>query len=313
MSFSGDVKRELVEILPSSRHCQIAELAALIRFLGDGTDQEDRSAALSIRTDREDTANLVFTLMRKAFNMDLVLSPKERGKRGRDLYGLSASPGEGRIGDVRKALGHSSLLRLPCCRQAFLRGAFLGAGSVSDPEKSYHLEIVCPEEESAELVRDTMRGIGLDARIVLRKKNHVVYLKEGDQIVSLLGAMGGSISFLNLESVRVLKEMRGSVNRIVNCETANLNKTIVSAVRQIEDIRFIRDNGGFGDLPESLREMAEIRLQYPDAPLTELGTYLDPVLGKSGVNHRLRKLSSIAQKRRGELRRERECAEEDDV
>jgi hypothetical protein len=139
-----------------------------------------------------------------------------------------------------------------------------------------------------------MTGFETDAKIVERKERYVVYLKEGSQIVDMLNVMEAYVSLMNLENVRILKEMRNSVNRKVNCETANISKTVNAAVKQIEDITKIRDTIGLDELPPHLKEMALLRLEYPDAPLKELGNYLDPPVGKSGVNHRLRRLSEIA-------------------
>ena len=295
MSFSSEVKQELLGIIPSARHCQIAEIAAFVRFLGGKNLEEDLPGdTLELRTDSEDTASLLFTLFKRAYNIDMVASrepKKARGKGGGILLAVPAGEG-GR--SVRKSVSHRSVLQMECCKKTFLRGAFIAAGSISSPEKSYHLEFVCREKEDADLLLDVLLRLGFGAKAVLRKGDYVVYLKEGDQITDLLGVMGGSHSFLSIESVRVMKDMRSRVNRRVNCETANLGKTIASAVRQIEDITYIRDHGGFAELPPALQEMAEARLQYPDASLLELGSFLDPPIGKSGVNHRLRKLSGIA-------------------
>ena len=189
---------------------------------------------------------------------------------------------------------HSLILQKDCCRRAFLRGAFLSSGSISDPNKGYHFELVFPAEEKAELLRRVLIGFHMDARIVMRKKSYVVYVKEGAQIVDLLGLMGAHRAVMELENIRILKEMRNSVNRKVNCETANINKTVNAAVRSMEDIRYIQRTIGFESLGDNLAEMAELRLQYPEATLKELGMMLDPQVGKSGVNHRLRKLSMIA-------------------
>jgi hypothetical protein len=186
------------------------------------------------------------------------------------------------------------LVQNTCCKKAFLRGAFLVGGSISDPAKSYHFEIVCTSREQAEQLRNILIDFETDAKIVERKGHFVVYLKEGSQIVDTLGSMGAFVSLMNLENVRILKEMRNSVNRKVNCETANISKTVNAAVKQVEDIERIRDTIGFDTLPPTLREIAQVRLEYPEAPLKELGTYLDPPVGKSGVNHRLRRLSEIA-------------------
>ena len=166
--------------------------------------------------------------------------------------------------------------------------------SVSDPRKSYHLEFVCDEKAQAVQLREVLSEFQIEARIIGRKKYQGVYLKEGAGIVDLLNVMGAHVSLMELENMRILKEMRNSINRRVNCETANISKTVTAAGRQIEDILLIRDRYGFENLPDNLRQMAEVRLEYPDAALKELGGYLEPVVGKSGVNHRLRRLSEIA-------------------
>ena len=192
------------------------------------------------------------------------------------------------------------IIQHSCCKRAFIRGAFLAAGSISNPEKSYHIEIVCAAEKKAEQLRTIINSFGLDAKVIVRKKSYVVYLKEGSQIVDLLNVMEAPVALMEMENIRILKEMRNTVNRKVNCETANINKTVSAAVKQAEDIRYIRDTIGFGELPEGLLEIAELRLEYPNATLKELGDLLSTPLGKSGVNHRLRKLSEIAEQLKGE-------------
>ena len=185
-----------------------------------------------------------------------------------------------------------------CCKRAFIRGAFLASGSMSDPEKSYHFEIVCATREKAEQIQKIMKCFELDGKIVLRKKSFVVYLKEGSQIVDLLNVMEAYVSLMEFENVRILKDMRNTVNRKVNCETANINKTVSAAVKQIDDIRYIQETKGLDKLPEGLKDMALTRLTYPEASLKELGSLLTPPVGKSGVNHRLRKLSEMAEELR---------------
>jgi hypothetical protein len=150
--------------------------------------------------------------------------------------------------------------------------------------------------EQAVQLQELMASFEVEPKIVERKERYVVYLKEGSQIVDMLNVMEAYVSLMNLENVRILKEMRNSVNRKVNCETANINKTVNAAVKQLEDIRRIRDTIGFEHLPYQLAQIAQVRLDYPDATLKELGTYLDPPVGKSGVNHRLRKLAAVAEK-----------------
>jgi hypothetical protein len=289
MSFSSEVKEELAGVMPQARHCRIAEIAGVIDLLGDRESGDE----LVIWTENERLARKYFTLLKKAFNIekDLRISEEKRGRRNKIRVVLSEPE---KVNDIRKAASHPMLLSMECCRRSYLRGAFLAAGSISAPEKYYHLEIVCQDRDTADHIQTVMRNLGFDAKIAGRKNAYVVYLKEGEQIVQILGEMGAGHALMNLENVRILRDMRGRINRRVNCETANLGKSVVTGVRQTEDIQYIRDHAGLGSLPRQLREMAEVRLAYPDAPLKDLGEYLEPKIGKSGVNHRLKKLSRIA-------------------
>lgn len=183
-----------------------------------------------------------------------------------------------------------------------IREAFLQSGSISDPEKFYHLEIVFPAYEEAQQIQHMMESFLLDGKIAMRKGHYVVYLKEAGQIADMLRVMEAPLALMEFENIRIVKEMRNSINRQVNCEAANLGKTISAAVKQMEDINFICSKVGLENIPESLAEAARKRLQYPEATLKELGELMDPPLGKSGVNHRLKKLSELAE----ELRSHRE-------
>lgn len=294
MSFSSEVKEELAGIVSPSPHCQIAEIKALAELGKRRADAGETGGVIAV-CDSGSVARKLFTLLNSAYNINVIV--QRTGHRDGAGYALTA-PDER---DARRIRGsfEGFKVRMSCCRKAFLRGAFLASGSLNAPDKAYHFEIVCRTEREAAEVAEVMTAMGLDARTIQRKRDHVVYLKEGEQIVTALGAMGAAISLLNVESVRVLREMRGSVNRRVNCETANLRKTVESAVRQTEDIKYITDSVGLGYLDPPLRKMAEIRMKYPDMPLQELGQKLDPPLGKSGVNHRLRKISAIASELRG--------------
>ena len=180
-------------------------------------------------------------------------------------------------------------------RRAFLREWFVSAGSISDPMKSYHFEIVCKEQAQAEVLKGLLNGYELDAKIADRKGSYVVYLKEGDQISDALALMGARGAVMTFQNARVRRDVRGSINRRVNCETANIKKTVSAAVSQIEDIRLIEEKRGLSSLPKNLREIAELRLEYPDTSLADLGGLLDPPVGKSGVNHRLRRIGDIAE------------------
>ena len=297
MSFSGNVKEELAGHVSPARHCQLAELAALLLF-GGGACEGGRHLCLD--TENEAVARKCFTLLKKTFNIETVM----RGKRRlipddeterrviQALYLAGRGNGEIETTDPVNPL----LVRSSCCARAYLRGVFFSVGSMSDPGKSYHLEFVCDEKAQALQLQKMLSEFQIEARIIGRKKYHVVYLKEGAGIVDLLNVMGAHVSLMELENMRILKEMRNSINRRVNCETANISKTVTAAGRQIEDILLIRDRYGFENLPDNLRQMAEVRLEYPDAALKELGGYLEPIVGKSGVNHRLRRLSEIAGK-----------------
>ena len=278
MSFSAEVKEELQKQVGKSRHCQIAELAAMIAFDGIGIENH--------------------LLNEKYQALVGELFPGEKDVAEWRILELVKMGDEKQQKPEINSTVNGLLLQQVCCRRAFLRGAFLAGGSISDPNKSYHFEIVCKTLEQAEQLRDIINSFAMEAKIVERKKHQVVYLKEGAQIVDMLNIMEAHVALMNLENVRILKEMRNSVNRQVNCETANINKTVNAAVKQIEDIKFIQEKGRLQELPDNLYEMAQVRLEHPEAPLKELGAYLNPPVGKSGVNHRLRKISEIAENMR---------------
>jgi len=189
------------------------------------------------------------------------------------------------------------LVRKSCCKKAYLRGAFLAGGSVNNPEgSSYHLEISSMYEEHCKALVDLANRFHLNARFIERKKGFILYIKEGEKIIEFLNIIGAHQALFKFEDVRIMRDMRNSVNRIVNCETANLNKTIGAAVRQIDNIKLLAKEVGLHNLPDKLREVAEVRLQHPDINLKEVGDLLKGQVSKSGVNHRLRKLDELAEK-----------------
>ena len=320
VSFSSKVKEELSRQLSPARHCRIAEIAAIISLCGKIQIDENDRYCIKISTENVAVARKYFTLLKKTFNIstDVMIRHNSYLKRNW-TYGVAVSEDE----DARKVLLAAKLLddrgeieenlsvvknlviQNPCCRRAFIRGAFLAAGSISDPERFYHFEIVCATRDKAKQLQDIIATFGLEARIVARKKYFVVYIKEGDQIADILSVMEASVALMELENIRILKEMRGSVNRQVNCETANINKTVSAAVKQTRDIIFIKETIGFDSLPKNLAEIARARLERPEATLKELGESLEPPVGKSGVNHRLRKLSIMAEDLRESGRFER--------
>lgn len=291
MSFSGKIKEELAQHYAKARHCNLAELSALVHMSGSFEKDGYGRCILKLHTENDGVARKCFTLLGKTFNISADIAIRRNTAKGSCSYYIRAK------GEELLAV-ENVIVQAVCCKRAYIRGAFIASGSMSDPDKSYHFEIVCGTLKQAEYLRNMINSFEMDAKIVKRKKSYVVYLKEGSQIVDILNIMEAHVALLELENVRIMKEMRNTVNRKVNCETANINKTVSASVRQMEDIIYIRDNIGFDKLPDGLKDVALTRLTYPDATLKELGGLLENPIGKSGVNHRLRKLSEIAEKLR---------------
>ena len=290
MSFSSEVKNELAKRISPARHCQIAELAAILHFCGQYGRDENGFYTIGFQTENEAVVRKGFTLLKKTYNIETGVTLSQQ-----EINGLQQ-----KVGNLEEPVSRM-LLKNSCCQRAFLRGAYLSVGSMSDPSKSYHLEFNCTDAAKAKQLQEVIGNFEIESKIILRKKYYVVYLKEGSGIVDLLNVCEAPVSLMNLENLRILKEMRNSVNRRVNCETANIAKTVNAATRQVEDIEYIRDHYGFQNLPPALRDMAEVRMENPDLPLKELGECFHPPIGKSGVNHRLRKLSDLAEKLRSGL------------
>lgn len=309
MSFSGQIKEELSRNFSTARHCQIAELAAMIQYGGSLTLKNDGSCLLQIQTENKNVARKCFTLWRKTFkiNADIIVRRSIRPKGGwiylvqtdhqmliqtcMDMLKISLiDMAEKEI----NCLTDARLIKNSCCKRAFLRGAYLMNGSMSDPNKSYHLELVCHAKSHADQLMDILLDFGLSSKYVLRKKNYVVYLKEGENISEFLSVIEAYQGMMEFENARIVKDMRGMVNRKVNCEIANINKTVSAAARQINDIKWIQAHGGLEQMPDQLVDMAYVRLEHPESSLEELGKLLSPPVGKSGVNHRLRKISEFA-------------------
>ncbi len=325
MSFSSEVKEELAKEMSARRHCQIAELAAIFalngNLVGEASINEEgeilapENLSLQIRTENVNLARKCFTLMKRIFQITTEIEIRQTaGSAKSHTYLIRIEDGKevrrmlmafrlvddaGHLLDIEEVV-HPTLILNDCCRRAFIRGCFLASGSMSDPEKSYHFEVVCDTMKQASQLMERIQEFSIDARIVERKHHYVVYVKEGTQIVDLLNLMGAHVSLMNMENVRILKDMRNQVNRRVNCETANLNKTVNAAIRQMEDISYLEAIGQLEQLPLPLQEMAQLRRTYPDASLKELGELTDPPLGRSGVNHRLKKLGEIAEKARNQ-------------
>ena len=278
MSFANKVKQELVGQMPNARHCRIAELAALVSFAGRLDD-----GILRLNTENQTACGRFSALVKKLFSFD---SEKTgRGETGQILETIKADNG---------LIPDRLILKQSCCKRAYLRGAFLACGSMTDPEKDYHLEFVT-DGDRALTIMDELLAFGIEAKSVKRKKNYVVYVKDSELIVDVLNVIEAHVALMDFENVRIYKDMRNSVNRRVNCETANIGKTITAAGRQIEDINYLLSIHGLELLSDDLKETAQLRLEYPDSSLAELGRMHARPIGRSGVNHRLARLSEMAQ------------------
>lgn len=310
MSFSQDTKQELTRIDPEKKCCQLAEIAGFLRMCGSISLMGGRMG-VRLTTDSPATARLFVRLLKSYFDAKVNLNVEEAAplKRGRE-YHLIITPEmnaemilrETGILGVKEGLNYiadgikSDLIRKKCCKKAYLRGVFLGGGTISAPQKGYHLELTCSSEYLAADVRKLIHSFGLNARISQRREQFVVYLKDSEQISDLLNILGAHGQLLAFENVKIVKEMRNKTNRIMNCESANLDKTVNAAGRQLACIRKIQSVTGLQSLPPKLLEAAQLRLAHPEATLAELAELAEPPLAKSGLNHRLKKIEEMAEK-----------------
>ena len=307
MSFSTDVKRELSGVAEGAVHCKIAEMAAIFFMCGNVSMTEEKITSLKLVTENVIVARRFYRLLKDATDIRPDLAVIPHGKNFKDRrYVIAVLKKEDaarlagllRITDANgfataESVPDDLLTMKTCCKRAYIRGAFLCGGSISDPVKNnYHFEIVSGSMKGAEKLKNMLGAFDIDAKIVGRKKAYVTYVKEAGQIVDILNVMGAGSALMEMENVRILKDVRNRVNRRFNCEMANINKTARTSARQIADIEYIKDTVGLDYLDDNLAEMA----------LKDLGEKLPVPIGKSGVNHRLNKLSKIAQ----ELRRSKE-------
>ena len=304
--FSRDMKEALSRVAVKHKHCRLAELHALIAGIGTLAVQEDGRPILLLQSENLPAVRRADFLLRSLGagpDCSVFLSGKGRAP----FYSLSLT--EESLPGLLKELGFmssrgvlreitvpapASMLKNECCRRAFLRGAFLADGYVSDPESAYHMEIVPAGEARAKELQSLLESLGVRSRITLRKGRHLVYIKESEAISDVLSLTGAFQSRLEWENARVYRSIQGQVNRQVNCETANLAKTSKAGSEQAEAIRRLQEARGLSVLPPHLKEIALLRMEHPELSLQELGELLDPPVGKSGVNHRLRKIMEYA-------------------
>ncbi|MBT9175783.1 MAG: Sporulation transcription regulator WhiA [Firmicutes bacterium] len=308
MTFTEAVKSELVRVIDEAACCRRAELVAIIRQHATLQLSRGGSLGLNIATQSPGVARLILRLVKEHQPEARVFIRRRSAFRKNRMY-LIFCP---HAAEVLMAVGlwdannqriHLTQLEpivesgqaMDCCLRAYLRGAFIISGTITDPNRvSYHLEMVTESEAQAEYLCAVMERCQLVPRTIRRKELLVVYLKEGEQIVDFLNLAGAHSSLLRVEEARVRKSMRNQVNRLVNAETANLNKTMQASWRQADVIRYIDKTIGITSLPEPLQEAAALRTRYPEASLEELSLYFTPPLSKSAVNHRLRKLEAVA-------------------
>lgn len=325
MDFYSLMKDELVRAMPERDCCRVAELSALL--LADGVIRTSEGhVSIVISETHAGVARKVVSLIRDlewpaAERPGVEVAVRNRKRKGAprgNLY-LVRIANHNEAVDLTCLLGlgparHDSdlvrgvephIVARRCCKRAYIRGVFLGAGYMTDPSKGYHLEIAIRGPEHAQFISDLLREFGIRAGIVPRRGRSVVYVKDGDDIVELLRVMQASSALLELENARILRSIRGDVNRLVNAENANLSKTVDASLGQIRDIELIDDVMGIRRLPPALTAAARLRLENPEASLTELGAMLSPPVSKSGVNHRMRRIARIADDIRLTRRRER--------
>ncbi|HBV22990.1 MAG TPA: DNA-binding protein WhiA [Jeotgalicoccus sp.] len=307
MSFASEMKNELTRI-EVDECCMKSELSALIKMNG-AVSYFDGQWVINVQTENAAIARRIFSLIKNVYRIEIDLLVRKKMKLKKNNVYICRIKKESKdvladldifSGGILTNTITDEIKNKECCRRSYLRGAFLAGGSVNNPETSaYHLEIGSLYEEHAQAITDLMNSYELNAKYIDRKRGYIIYLKEAEKIAEFLSLIGGYQALLKFEDIRIVRDMRNSVNRLVNCETANLNKTINASMRQVENIKFIDAEIGIDELPERLREVARIRVEHQDMTLKEIGEAVSTgAISKSGINHRLRKLDEIADKLR---------------
>ena len=303
MSYSSDAKEDVCRLEPDSVCCLLAELSGIISAAGSVIYRGGGDKRLSIETENIAVARRAFRLLRDVFDVQPELMTLLRARLGgRSAYRVEVGGGEasfvlegcGIAFGQRRGVPRDVTVR-KCCRMAFLRGAFLANGSVTDPEKEYHLEFAMSDEAFAQAIAKLIARFDLNAHVIRRRQLTIVYLKGQSEITDMLSILGAQSARFAMEDAYIRKELRNNANRAVNCDSANVQRSVAAASRQTQAIERLLAAKGESSLPPALLETAKLRLRYPEVPLEELGTMLDPPLGKSGVNHRLRRLERMAQ------------------
>lgn len=308
MSFAGQVKQELMHVQPEKSCCQLSELSALTQCLASLVLRGGGRMSVVYQVESVALAKRIFLLLKLRLNIIPTLEyahlPRFGGRRvciltvpeseSRKLLVNVRMLRQSESGDVLRSLPRSAISKR-CCRNAYLRGAFLGAGSLLSPDKGYHMEFVASSSERADALRYILEKGGVPIQSTERRGAQVLYVKKGDDIVSLLAMMGASQALMEMENIRIRRESRNQANRAANCDQANTMKQIKTAQRQADAIQDYLQKAGDGMLSDDLAQLARLRLDHVEASLEQLGEMLEPALTKSGVNHRMRKLMKIIQ------------------
>ncbi|MCI7300675.1 DNA-binding protein WhiA [Ihubacter massiliensis] len=312
MSFSMETKNELAHVVPEKKCCMLAEIAGFIRMCGSIRLAGGGKFRIVTTTENPAAARHYKKLIKDYFGIDAALEVGQGNtlKKGR-AYILTIGPEdlseqilrETGILMVKEGMNYISdgiydgLIRTKCCRKACLRGIFLASGTITDPEKGYHLEFNCSSQILAGDVKKLINSfVDLHAKVSARKKNYAVYVKEAEQIIDILAIMGAHSQIFAFEDVRITKEIRNKANRINNCDNANIDKALQAAEKQLGWIHKIQNTKGLRFLPDKLYDVAILRLDNPEATLQELADMMDPPMKKSGINNRFRKIEEIAGK-----------------
>lgn len=311
MSYSSDAKMDMLGVGIKRKCCKIAELYGIITFLAK-IKTEDEEVKLVFNTENEILADRInehlYFLFRiksekQVFHQKhsrysvysvIVSNPKYIQKLF-DTFGLKIDES----GEVDFFI-ENSIIDKPCCKKSFVRGAFLASGSIMHPEKKYHMEFYTYHKRVSDGFENLMKELGLNPKVILRKKNYVVYFKNSDEIADILSMTGVFDTLMDFHNIRIMKDMRNKNNRIINCETANMEKTHNASIEHILCIQKLKKSSKWDGLSPVLKEIAELRLEHREASLKDLGDMFTPKLTRSGVNHRLKRLVDIANSLEGE-------------
>jgi hypothetical protein len=310
MTFSSKIKDELSRTEIADAASAEAEVAAFVRTVGYITIKGMNKVEFEFATENAAVARRIFRVLKTAYDINATVSVSKSNrlkKQNNYIIKIDESTTKKLLVDTQIVKNNDfnivsfnyevpeELLHSDLCKRAYIKGSFMGSGSISNPERSYHAEFVSNREIQSKTLQVLLKGYGISGKNIYRKNNYVTYVKESEQISDLLALMGANNAVLNFENIRAIKETRNQINRVINCETANLDKIVDTSMRQINNIKILKKHKVIDQLPDNLRELAYLRLKHSNASLKELGQMLSPPLGKSGVNHRLRKIEEIAE------------------